>query len=376
MKRVRFSEGRQYNSEKDQIPLSTYTLMPFSLQQISIYLIIILSLCSFSAVAQNQAVILQYHHVSTETPPITSISPEGFERHIDYLQINDFQVMALETVINNLRNGTPLPDKTAVITFDDGYTSVYEAAFPLLKTIGWPFTVFVTSGLVGSNDRLYATWDQIREMANNGATIANHTISHPYLLQREEGLSQDEWLAQVEHEIVGAEEIITEETGQNHKLLAYPYGEYNDAIKSLVQILGYTGIAQHSGPINATSDFLALPRFPLSGIYASMNTYPTKMMSLAFNMEAIAPSSPITSSKSPEAILNFTNDQAGLGQLVCFNNNELISSVLENEEENQYRISTHIENSTRRFRYNCTAPAGSGRIYWYSIPWVNPDIAE
>ena len=350
--------------------------MPLFLKQFLASFIIYLALCSFSASAQNQAVILQYHHVSTETPPITSISPEDFERHINYLQVNDFHVLPLETVISNLRNGISLPDKTAVITFDDGYTSVYETAFPRLKAIGWPFTVFVTSGLVGSNERLYATWNQIREMAINGATIANHTISHPYLLERDESMNQDEWLAQVELEIIGAEKTITEETGQNHKLLAYPYGEYNNAIKSLVQNLGFSGIAQHSGPINATSDFLALPRFPLSGIYASMNTFPAKMMSLAFNVEDLIPNSPTTTSKSPEAILNFSNDQAGLGQIACFNNNEMITPVLEDAEENQYRISTHIENNSRRFRYNCTAPAGSGRYYWYSIPWINPGIAE
>ena len=356
--------------------MSKYILMPLYLNQIPTCLMIILTLWSFTASAQNQAVILQYHHVSTETPPITSISPEDFERHINYLQLNDFHVMPLETVISNMRNGISLPDKTAVITFDDGYTSVYETALPRLKSVDWPFTVFVTSGLVGSNDRLYATWDQIREMANNGATIANHTVSHPYLLEKEEGLSQDEWLTRVEYEIVEAEKIISEETGQNHKILAYPYGEYNDDIKSLVQSLGFAGIAQHSGPINATSDFLALPRFPLSGIYASMNTYPTKMMSLAFNVEELSPISPVTNSKSPEAFLDFSNDQAGLEQLTCFNNNEMITPVLEDAEESQYRISTHIENSSRRFRYNCTAPAGNGRYYWYSIPWVNPDIAE
>ena len=341
-----------------------------------LWVILSLFVCSNPALSQNQAVILQYHHVSTETPPVTSLSPEAFRTHMLFLQENAFTILPLEKVIKDLQDGNLLPDKTAVITFDDGYTSVYEAAFPLLKELNWPFTVFVTSELVGSNDRLYATWDQLREMGGEGATLANHTVSHPYLLERDNGIDDERWLTQVRQEIELAENTIAEQTGQNHKLLAYPYGEYNDAIQALVSELGYVGIAQHSGPINAASDFTALPRFPFSGIYASMNTFPTKVFSLAFSLDNFSPSSPVTSSPRPEAMLDFSTEQAGLSQLACFNNNERISVNLRNAENNTYQVSTHVENMTRRFRYNCTAPFGDGRFFWYSIPWVNPEISE
>lgn len=296
-----------------------------------------LLLCSFHTIAQqlNQAVILQYHHVSTQTPPITSLSPDAFKVHMNYLHEQGFTVLPLEEVTNRLNSGDLLPDKTAVITFDDGYTSVYDVAYPILLELGWPFTIFVTTALVESNDRLYSSWDQIREMADSGATIANHTVSHPYLIQQS-GLTDAEWLQQVEHEIMEAEQTIERETGQEHKLLAYPYGEYNPAIQSLVKSLGFIGIAQHSGPINSTSDFTALPRFPFSGIYASMNSFPTKVMSLAFNLDAVSPASPITASGSPEATLNFATDQTGLNQLACFNNNEMIEVSAVNQEESVF----------------------------------------
>jgi peptidoglycan/xylan/chitin deacetylase (PgdA/CDA1 family) len=325
---------------------------------------------------ENQAVILQYHHVSTSTPPVTSLSPAAFETHMRYLADNGFTVLPLEQVVSALMEGSPLPDRSAVITFDDGYTSVFEVALPVLRQYGWPFTVFVTAGLVGSNDRLYSTWDQIRAMGEAGGTIANHTVSHPYLLERTLGTSESEWLDGVRREILDAERMIAEETGQNHRLLAYPYGEYNPQIQALVRELGFTGIAQHSGPVNGSSDFTALPRFPFSGIYASMNTYPTKVQSLAFSLDAIQPDSPVTNSSMPGATLDFSNSQEGIDQLACFNNNEPISVVTENRPEKVFRISTHVDNRSRRFRYNCTAPGQNGRYYWYSIPWVNPAIAE
>ena len=336
-----------------------------------------IALCPFQAFAQyqNQAVILQYHHVSPQTPPITSLSPEAFNLHMNYLDDNGFSVLPLQDVIANLKNAGSLPDKTAVITFDDGYTSVFEVAYPILKARDWPFTVFVTTGLVGSNDRLYSSWEQIREMASAGATIANHTVSHPYLIQHN-GASEDEWLQRVESEIMDAEEAIRRETGQQHKLLAYPYGEYNLSIQTLVNTLGFVGIGQHSGPINSNSDFTALSRFPFSGIYSSMNSFPTKVMSLAFDLDSISPTSPITSSPSPAATLDFSPNQAGLTQLACFNNNEMMQVSAVDRGESVYQINTRIENRSRRFRYNCTAPGDNNRYYWYSVPWINPDVSE
>ena len=328
------------------------------------------------AQSENQAVILQYHHVSTSTPPVTSLSPESFSQHMDYLENNGFIVLPLEEVILKLRNGTSLPDKSAVITFDDGYASVYEVAFPELQRRGWSFTVFVTSGLVGTNDRLYSTWEQIREMADAGVTIANHTIDHPYLLDRGANESEVSWLERVRTQIVTAEETITQQTGQNHKILAYPYGEYDPNIQTLVQELGFVGIAQHSGPINASSDFTALPRFPFSGIYASMNSFPTKVLSLAFTLDSFSPHSPLTTQASPQATLNFGDEQKGLSQLACFNNNSVMQVNAVNSAQGVYEIKTEVENKSRRFRYNCTAPGNNGRYYWYSIPWINPAIKE
>jgi peptidoglycan/xylan/chitin deacetylase (PgdA/CDA1 family) len=322
-----------------------------------------------------QAVILQYHHISTATPPVTSISPADFRVHMEYLRDNGFTVLALETVVQALRNDQPLPDRTAVLTFDDGYASVHEAAFPLLRELGWPFTIFVTAGLITSNPNLYASWEQLREMAAAGATLANHTVSHPYFLNREPGEDDARWLQRIEREITEAEDLIASETGQSHRLLAYPYGEYDPAIQALVTRLGYVGIAQHSGPINGSSDFTALPRFPFSGIYASMNSYPVKVNSLAFDLTVSYPDSPVTAAAAPEAVLDFNGDYR-LDALACFNNDEPMQVVVHNAATQQYRIKPQRGNSTRRFRYNCTAPGSEGRYYWYSVPWVNPAITE
>lgn len=348
------------------------------MSRLMLRLLPLLLCCAHAAqgqIAEPSAVILQYHHVSTSTPPSTSISPADFRRHMDYLRDNGFAVLRLEEVVAALQNGSPLPDKTAVITFDDGYISVYSSAFPLLREYGWPFTIFVPTALVGTNAALYSNWDQLREMATSGATLANHTVSHPYLLEQLPGEDEATWLRRIEGEIVEAEAEILRQTGQSHKLFGWTYGEYDTSLQNLVRQLGFTGIGQHSGAINASSDFSALPRFPFSGIYVSMNTFPTKVNSLAFNVQLLPPYDPVTDSQHPEAILDFDGEYR-FDALNCFNNDQPMRVATEDMEERQYRVVPAGDNRSRRFRYICTAPGRDGRFYWYSIPFTNPAISE
>jgi peptidoglycan/xylan/chitin deacetylase (PgdA/CDA1 family) len=339
--------------------------------------VLLLNFLLFTTVAfgqsDNGAVILEYHNVSTSTSADTSISPANFRTQMEYLRDNGFRVLPLQDVVKALRAGTALPEKTAVITFDDGYRSVYDEAFPLLKAFGWPFTVFVTTGQVASTrTSLYASWDQLREMGTAGATLANHTVSHLYMIEQREGETEAAWLQRLEGEITQAELTIEEQTGQSHKLLAYPYGEYNAAIKALVDRLGYTAFGQHSGPVSSYSDFAAMPRFPFSGAYGSMNNFATKMNSRAFNVRVLRPDSPVTTSAAPEAVLDFEG-QYRFDALNCFYNDQAIQVTEVSKVEQQFLVTARVQNPGRRFRYNCTAPGPDGRYFWHSILWINPE---
>lgn len=118
--------------------------------------------------AAESAVVLLYHHVAEDTPPSTTISPADFEAHLRYLRDNAFNVIALDHAIDSLRSGQALPDKSVVITFDDGYSSIYEAAFPMLQAYDYPFTLFLSTGPIDDGLNNYMTWDQIRQMSDAG----------------------------------------------------------------------------------------------------------------------------------------------------------------------------------------------------------------
>jgi peptidoglycan/xylan/chitin deacetylase (PgdA/CDA1 family) len=73
----------------------------------------------------------------------------------------------------------PVPDKLVVLTFDDSVASHYSVVRPLLKRYGFGATFFITEGFsFRTNKQDYMTWDQIRELHQDGFEIGNHTRDH------------------------------------------------------------------------------------------------------------------------------------------------------------------------------------------------------
>jgi biofilm PGA synthesis lipoprotein PgaB len=323
----------------------------------------------------SHLVVLQYHHVSAEMPASTSIGPAQFGQHMQWLADNGFSVVALPESLTKLRAGQALPDKSVAITFDDGYADNYAAAFPVLRERGWPFTMFVHSAPIDAGREGRVTWDELREMAQAGATIANHTTTHAYLNRKEEDESNEVWLERIRFEIETDEARILAETGQSVKILAYPFGESNVRVRALVTELGYVAFGQHSGPVGAKSDFTNLPRFPLSGPYSKMDTFATKMLTLPMAMVSVTPGSMskegdlLYDEAAPSLELVIAHDGA-IPALSCFASGQGAIRVIE-LDVGFYEIRPNEALPVGRSRYNCTFSSGiSGRFYWYSYPWI------
>ena len=340
------------------------------------FLIVLLTMLCVSgrSMAAEHGVILLYHHVATDTPPSTSISPTDFRAQLEYLRDNDFSVIGLDTLIEALRNGKPVPDRAVAITFDDGYASIYSEAFPMLQSFGYPFTLFLSTDPINRSQANYMTWAQVRELSDAGVVIANHLIEHPYMLTRQEGETDQQWLQRQRVEILTAEETIANQTGQSHRYLAYPYGEFDPAIKSLLGELNFVGLAQNSGAVGYNSDFLALPRYPLASIYADLDSARTKLDTKAFNVSLLSPVSPVTTVRNPPVTLQFDPGDYKLDQIGCFANSEPIPMTWLDKENGLVDLRPNQEFPGRRWRYICTAPdPQSRRYYWYSVQWIKLD---
>jgi peptidoglycan/xylan/chitin deacetylase (PgdA/CDA1 family) len=318
------------------------------------------------------AVILQYHHISSETPPITSISPKDFLQHMSYLRTHDFKIESLPKLMEKIRNKQLIADKTIVITFDDGYDSVYLNARPILKQFGWPYTVFINPKFVDDKYKRHMTWPQLNEIAKEGATLANHTMLHDYLARKPKDITPKHWLDKIQADVELAESRIKAETGQNHKMLAYPYGEFDLSIQNRLKNMGFIAFGQHSGAVGHHTDLTRIPRFPAAGIYANMETLKLKMQSLPFSILALDNANPVIDVNPPALSVNLKIADFHTSNVQCFAPGSTRADV-QWSAGNQFTVTSPQPLPQERSRYNCTAPsiAKPGRFYWFSQPWVN-----
>ncbi|ACE84781.1 polysaccharide deacetylase, putative, pda4D [Cellvibrio japonicus Ueda107] len=339
----------------------------------------LVSLLAVLAVPAPAAVVVLYHHVSDKTPASTSISPARFEAQMDYLAEAGFTVVPLMTLVETLRKGGTLPDKTLAITFDDSYASVYESAYPLLKKRGWPFTFFVNTEAVGSS-RLFVSWDQLREMATQGVTIANHTNAHHHLPRKQPGESAREFRQRIEQEISRAQQKIAQEIGEAPMILAYPFGEYDREVQAIAKKLGYVAFGQQSGVLSEHGDLQAVPRFPFGGSFTELddfklkvNSLPMPIASTAFyaNKQQRLDDLVVKAGDQPWLVLTLEEPRL-LKAVNCFATGQGAIPVEIIRDQLWTRAKAPL--NAGRARYNCTAPAGGkGRFYWYTQQWLVTD---
>jgi biofilm PGA synthesis lipoprotein PgaB len=332
--------------------------------------------CTSLFAAQQSAVVLMYHHFGVARYPSTNIRLEQFDQHLQFLEKKGFNVLPLMTILQAIRENRPLPDKAIAITMDDAYRSVYSEAYPRLKELGWPFTVFVSTDYIDKHFSNYMTWEQMREMEQHGATYGNHSRTHNYLVRRRNGEDSAAWRQRVTEDITSAQQRLHDELHNVVDVIAYPYGEYNLALADVVEGLGMIGMGQHSGAIGPTSDFRFLPRFPMAEKFGDMEGFTTKVLSLAMPLQKTPAIEPVTEKKRPLLILKLDSQHPGLKQLTCYASGQgRIEVTWLNEFEFSVKAKKDLPDG--RSRYNCTAPSGdAGRYYWFSQPWIRPGGVE
>ncbi|MBN1585335.1 polysaccharide deacetylase family protein [Candidatus Uhrbacteria bacterium] len=176
------------------------------------------------------APILLYHHVRNGKHQY-NVQPNVFESQILWLRNNGYTFVTLSKLTDRLRNGTPLPNKPVVITFDDGWKNQHENAVPILKKYGATATFFVMAGAIGRGRCM--TWENVRELADAGMEMGSHTVSHPFLTRISD--------AQVQNELKGSKRILEKKLSKKITSFAYPYGAGagTDRIVEAVKSAGY-----------------------------------------------------------------------------------------------------------------------------------------
>jgi peptidoglycan/xylan/chitin deacetylase (PgdA/CDA1 family) len=180
--------------------------------------------------------VLTYHCVGSqpegadEMARSLTVGPEQFEAHLDLLQSRGYLTVTFRQVCAALAGEEELPARAVAITFDDGYLDNYSTAFPLLRARGMTATFFVATGAMGRPGCM--SWDQLREMEEDGMSIQSHTVTHPDLTRISDG--------RLDAELFDSRRAIAENLGEWPVALSYPGGKCNARVTDRALKAGYS----------------------------------------------------------------------------------------------------------------------------------------
>jgi peptidoglycan/xylan/chitin deacetylase (PgdA/CDA1 family) len=202
--------------------------------------------------------ILTYHRFAEDCNSLLCLRSSTFEHQMRYLKENGFHVTTPEELLAFLEYKQGLPKKSVMITMDDGYRSVYEVAYPILKKYDFTATLFIYTNFVGAS-KMAVSWDQLKKMKADGFSIGSHTIYHSDLTIPKDGETKADWMARINEELYGSKKIIDKKLGQDTYLLAYPYGNYDQRSINIAKEAGYKiamSVQRGGNPFFANALFL------------------------------------------------------------------------------------------------------------------------
>src|SRR5438093_243308 len=228
-----------------------------------------------------QTIIFCYHRLVDKVRyPGTEITPAAFEAQMKELRDRGITVISMQDLLAWKRGEKNIPPRCAVITFDDGWKSQYEVAWPIMKKYGYTFTMFIyTEGVAGGSlgGGQAITWEQLADMRDNGVDIEAHTATHQDLREGHNimliaaggkktrtkltGPEYEQW---VHNEVVGSKELLEQRLGIKVNCFAVPFGNYNEHVKELARNAGFEAMFTVYGqPITFTSPLDSLGRYAI-----------------------------------------------------------------------------------------------------------------
>jgi peptidoglycan/xylan/chitin deacetylase (PgdA/CDA1 family) len=206
-----------------------------------------------------------YHSIG-HNPVSFTVRPEEFQKQMDYLLKENYNVISLDELIISLKK-KEISQKAVVLTFDDGFEDNYFNAFPVLKKYNFPATIFLSTGFIEKEIPNSAKiplkildWRQIKEMYNSGLVdFEPHTVNHPKLTQIS--------LEEAKKEILDSKRIIEEKLNKKCKFFAYPYGRYTQEIIKILKESGFEGaVTIKEGLVSAGDDLFSLKRNSINSL--------------------------------------------------------------------------------------------------------------
>lgn len=209
----------------------------------------------WSKYPQKGIPILMYHSIKDLPGNTLGVPPQQFREEIQWLAQQEYTPISLEQYYRALTYDAALPPKPIVLTFDDGYVDNFLTAWPILKAVHYQATFFIITSSIGSN---MMSWDQLRELSQNGNPIESHTVHH-YDLST---LSFEQQLK----ELTDAKIDIETHIGKPVTTLCFPSGRFNSNTLKAMERAGYSiGVTTQPGIAQKGDSTLTLKRVRISG---------------------------------------------------------------------------------------------------------------
>jgi peptidoglycan/xylan/chitin deacetylase (PgdA/CDA1 family) len=219
----------------------------------------------------NAVPILSYHQVTPRPHPAFrkySVTPRQFATHMHWLRARGYEPVDLTSVAGWLRGSAELPRRPVVVTFDDGFLDAVIHAPPVLQACGFTAIFFVVAGLIGKQsawlraergfESPMVDWERLKKLRDDGFAIGSHAVSHPRLSALPEG--------ECRAELSDARRIIEQHVGTAVEHLAYPFGNWDERVRSIADDAGYTTACTTDIALATPVDHaLSLPRVPVIG---------------------------------------------------------------------------------------------------------------
>ncbi len=305
-----------------------------------------------------------YHRFDESKYPSTNIQIDVFKKQLDIIDKEGIEFIHPKDFKKSLYEKKK--NRKILLTIDDGLTSFYDNAWPILKEKKIPFILFVNTREVGSFN--YMNWDQILELhKSENVEIGNHSHSHEYLV--------DENSDFIKKDILTSIEIFKKKLGKNSDFFSYPFGEYSTEFKKIIKDLGFSfAFGQHSGVIDETKDLWELPRFPINEKYGEISRFSTLMKTLPFKYKNISPEDKYLkqAKNPPKIIVKFHDGIKNLRQINCFSNegNKWRNSKIAFIEKNILEIEIAEKFIGERGRINCSLKENNGFWRWLGVQYV------
>ncbi|QTN32591.1 polysaccharide deacetylase family protein [Akkermansiaceae bacterium] len=256
--------------------------------------------------------VLGYHDFSeNERETAMRIRTSKFRRQMELIRELGIPVIPMADFTAWKDGAKEIPDKSIVITMDDGWKSVYTDAFPILREFNYPFTLFLYKDYVDGGGKALTT-AMIEEMMANGATIGSHSVTHPFpqtvKANRKRGPEAFDRFLQTE--MGDSKAFLERKFKVQVGTFAYPGGYFTEEMLTKGGEVGYTHLfTVQPGKVKRSVPNNVLPRYVILGNYDKIFDFATSFREAQSSQPGAAGSElvkelPFPVEPQPGAIIN------------------------------------------------------------------------